>query len=70
MMKMAGVIETPLVIGKSAKPRCFKHLNISRLPTVWRSNRKVWMTSSVLEDSLNTLNYKTKEDNRRDPVFE
>ena len=34
-----------LVIGKSAKPRCFK--NVATLPTQYESNKKAWMTSAI-----------------------
>jgi len=32
----------PLVIGKSAKPRCFKNINLANLPMVYRNNGKAW----------------------------
>jgi hypothetical protein len=32
-----------LVIGKSAKPRCFK--NVKKLPVEYTANKKAWMTS-------------------------
>ena len=34
----------PLVIGKSAKPRCFKHINVKQLPCEYANQRKAWMT--------------------------
>jgi hypothetical protein len=39
---MAGEMENPLVIGKAAKPTCFKHLKINNLPVIWRNNKKAW----------------------------
>jgi hypothetical protein len=30
----------PLVIGKAAKPRCFKNPNINNLPVIWRNDKK------------------------------
>ena len=36
-----------LVIGKSAKPRCFK--NVKSLPTEYKANKKSWMTSEIYE---------------------
>ncbi|GFX03421.1 tigger transposable element-derived protein 4 [Trichonephila clavipes] len=39
---------TPLVIGKSAKPRCFKGIN--SFPTKYRSNKKAWMTTELLNE--------------------
>ncbi|XP_045167549.2 tigger transposable element-derived protein 4-like [Mercenaria mercenaria] len=43
---MTGTDKLPLfVIGKSAKPRCFK--NKQTLPTKYSSNAKAWMTSEI-----------------------
>ncbi|GFW16521.1 tigger transposable element-derived protein 6 [Trichonephila clavipes] len=36
---------TPLVIGKSAKPRCFKGINL--FLTKYRLNKKAWMTTDL-----------------------
>ncbi|GFT18925.1 tigger transposable element-derived protein 6 [Trichonephila clavipes] len=41
---------TPLVIGKSAKPRCFKGIN--SFPTNYRSNKKAWMTTELFNEWL------------------
>jgi hypothetical protein len=38
---MVVEVEKPLVIGKAAKPRCFKNLKINNLPVTWRNNEKV-----------------------------
>lgn len=43
----------PLVIGKSAKPRCFK--NVRTLPTKYAANKKAWMTSILFEKQLTAL---------------
>ena len=43
---MNGTDKRPLlVIGKSAKPRCFK--NVATLPTEYESNKKAWMTGAI-----------------------
>lgn len=52
---MAGEKEKPLVIGKSARPRCFKGLDIWDLPVDWYSNKKVWMTREIMTQWLNNL---------------
>ncbi|XP_021358671.1 tigger transposable element-derived protein 4-like [Mizuhopecten yessoensis] len=40
---MTGTEKIPLfIIGKSAKPRCFK--NVHSLPTDYTANKKAWMT--------------------------
>ncbi|GFV32591.1 uncharacterized protein TNCV_2960011 [Trichonephila clavipes] len=41
---------TPLVIGKSAKPRCFKGIN--SFPTKYRSNKKARMTTELFNECL------------------
>jgi hypothetical protein len=37
---MVGEMEKTLVIGKTAKPRCFKNMKINNLPVIWRNNKK------------------------------
>lgn len=42
---MTGTEKLPLlVIGKSAKPRCF---NGKEVPLAYKANRKAWMTSKI-----------------------
>ena len=36
-----------LVIGKSKKPRCFKHVNMSAMPIVYTSQKSAWMDSTI-----------------------
>jgi hypothetical protein len=39
---MSGTEKLPLlVIGKSAKPRCFKN---AKIPIDYKANKKAWMT--------------------------
>jgi hypothetical protein len=40
----------PIVIGKSAKLRCFK--NVKKLPVTYYANSKVWMTLEIFRDYL------------------
>lgn len=48
---MTGTVKrAPLVIGKSAKPRCFK--NVKSLPTDYTSNKKAWMTGDIFKQWL------------------
>jgi hypothetical protein len=35
---MTGEMEKTLVIGSSARPRCFKNINMNELPVLWKSN--------------------------------
>ena len=51
---MDGSEKLPLfVIGKSAKPRYFK--NVKTLPTLYRNNKKAWMTSVIFEEWVRNL---------------
>ena len=40
----------PYLLYKSENPRCFKGIDKSTLPVIFRSNRKAWMTSSSYKD--------------------
>ena len=53
----------PLVIGKSAKPRCFKNANIKEFPILWRSNRKAWMVMDLFSEWLTIIKRKFKLEN-------
>ncbi|GFX83763.1 tigger transposable element-derived protein 6 [Trichonephila clavipes] len=53
---------TPRVIGKSAKPRCFKVIN--SFPTKYRSNKKAWMTTELFTEWLVQLNSDMKSEKR------
>lgn len=44
---------TPLVIGKSLRPRCMK--NVKSLPVIYDANPKSWMTSSIWEKTIQRL---------------
>ncbi|CAI6361080.1 unnamed protein product [Macrosiphum euphorbiae] len=66
---MEGEFEKPLVIGKAQKPRCFKNVDPTKFPIIWRANNKAWMTGSIMEDWLHTFNNKLKKQNRRVILF-
>jgi len=54
---MTGTDEVkPLLIGKSAKPRCFKDIKI--YPLDYKSNKKAWMTSALFEKRLSNFDKK------------
>jgi hypothetical protein len=57
---MEGEMEKLLVIGKAAKPRCFKSLKINNLPMIWRNNKRAWMTAATMEEWLNMFNAKIR----------
>jgi len=46
---MPGEMKKPLVIGKAAKPRCSRNLDIRELSVEWRYKKKEWMTSQIME---------------------
>jgi len=66
---MSGEMEKPLVIGKAAKSRCFRKLDIRKLPVEWRSNKKAWMTSQIMEAWLMPVNDIMKMQNRHVLLF-
>lgn len=35
------------VVGKSKKPRCFKHVNMSAMPIVYTSQKSAWTDSTI-----------------------
>ena len=51
------------VIGKSAKPRCFK--GVKRLPLEYKSNSKAWMTCSIFESWLRKLDSLMRNSNQK-----
>jgi hypothetical protein len=51
-----------LVIGRSEKPRSFK--NIKPFPCKYRHNKMAWMTCTLFEEFLQTLNAKMAAENR------
>ena len=40
----------PVMIGKFAKPRCFKNVNMNALPVIYKSQRNVWMNSEIFAE--------------------
>lgn len=59
-----GEKETPLIIGKSLRPRCFKKMDLNALGVEWHANKKAWMTSAIFENWLLALDSKMKARNR------
>lgn len=67
-VNMSGTEKLPLlVIGKSAKPRCFK--NIKSLPTEYKSNKKAWMTSSIFQEWLIGIDKRMSSHKRKILLF-
>lgn len=57
------------VIGKSAKPRCFKNVKLDELPCTYKNNNKAWMTSNMFLDYLSWLNKRMKLEKRKVLLF-
>lgn len=58
---------TPLLIGKSRKPRCFK--NVKTLPVGYDSNRTAWMTANIFTEWLKKLDKDMKKRKRKILLF-
>lgn len=55
------------MIGKSAKPRCFK--NVKTLPVVYASNKKAWMTSDLFLQLVKKFDEKMTAQKRKVILF-
>ena len=64
---MSGEKLPLLVIGKAAKPRCFK--NVKELPLPYQSNSKAWMTSTNFKTWVRKLDLKMKNSDRKFVLF-
>ena len=62
---MTGEKLKPFVIVKSAKPRCFKNLDINKLAVKWTFNSKAWMTARIFEEYLLEFNRKLIKQKRK-----
>ena len=58
--------ELPVVIGKVAKPRCFKGLSDMKKPAgiPYYSNQKSWMNAEIMNEILTDLNRKLSKEER------
>ena len=67
---LTGEFDTPLVIGRAAKPHCFRNLNpATQLPVSWFSNKKAWMTMGIFTTWLENFNKKMKRRKRHALLF-
>lgn len=58
-----------LVIGKYAKPRCFKHINMNLLPVTYESQTKAWMNSARFEKWVCQIDRQMRVANRHILLF-
>ncbi|GBN75498.1 Tigger transposable element-derived protein 4 [Araneus ventricosus] len=66
---MLGDFETPVVIGKAEKLRCFKNIDVRKLSVSWKSNKKAWMATEIMSDWLVELDNKMKKQKRKIILF-
>ncbi|GBN41768.1 Tigger transposable element-derived protein 6 [Araneus ventricosus] len=62
---MLGEFETPLVIGKARKTRCFRNMDVRKLNDSWNSNKKAWMMTEIMSDWLVDLDKRMKRQARK-----
>lgn len=60
----AGEKLIPLIIGKYKKPRCFKGVDVKKLPVIYESNKTAWMTAEIFTRYLTRINNDFKRNNR------
>jgi len=56
---------TPVIIGKSAKPRCLKGINLKSLDIIYKFNSTDWMTSKIFVEWPNNINLLFTKENRK-----
>lgn len=66
---MVGEKEKLLVIGKAARPRALKNVPLANLPATWTSNKKAWMTRSIMIDWLLDMDKKMGFQKRKILLF-
>jgi hypothetical protein len=59
--------EKLVVIGKYAKPRCFK--NVKSLPVIYENNNSSWMTNKIFTKILHKLNKRMADQGRHVLLF-
>ena len=59
----------PLVIGKYAKPRCFKNVNLSNLGITYRNNKRAWMLATLFQEWLHDFDLKVSRKYGNQPVL-
>ena len=68
-VNMEGEFEKTVVIGKSAKPRCFKNVNMDTLPITYRAQKKAWMTSQLFLEWVTNFDKKMRMQRRKVILF-
>ena len=66
----SGGKERPIIIGKSANPRCFRGItDKADLPCQYFNQSKAWMEAEILEEILRKLNGRLRRENRKIILF-
>ena len=63
LITMTDVIFTSF-IGKNRQPRCFKNVNINKLPVIWKWNRTAWMNATIFTEWINSINIQIQKEKR------
>uniref|UniRef100_A0A4W3HV52 HTH CENPB-type domain-containing protein n=1 Tax=Callorhinchus milii TaxID=7868 RepID=A0A4W3HV52_CALMI len=66
---LAGDKERPVVVGRSAEPRCFRNIGVGSLPVDYHGNRTSWLTSQVFEDYLRRFDRRLGGQSRQALLF-
>ena len=61
---VAGTKEKPVVIWNAKTPRCMKWFDKSVQPVDYRSQKRSWMTTEIMESILTKLNYRLSQNSR------
>ena len=59
----------PLVIGRSANPRCFKSCHRTSLSVTYESNKKAWMTGEMFARWMRRIDIQMRLQNRHILLF-
>ena len=57
------------ILGKAERPRCFKNIDINKLPVSWYSNRTAWMNSKIFTEWLHEFDLIMKKQKRHILLF-
>jgi hypothetical protein len=56
-------------LGKAARPRCFKHIDMAKLHVTWYSNRTACINSKIFTEWLNELDLMVQKQKRNILLF-
>uniref|UniRef100_H3AVG9 HTH CENPB-type domain-containing protein n=1 Tax=Latimeria chalumnae TaxID=7897 RepID=H3AVG9_LATCH len=69
LVNQCGEFEKTLVIGRSAKPRCFRNIKLEDLPVVYKHNKKACMTNDIYNDYLTAFDKRMERQERQVLLF-